>query len=319
MKKEIGGYFELEESSGSEYYKDLYRVNLGRTALLWLAESRGIKHLHMPCYICASVIESCKKAGIFLHFYQLGNDLVPQLSVKQPLAEDTFLYLVNYYGQLTNEQILRYKEKYGNIIVDHTQGFFQRPIPHVDTIYSCRKYFGVSDGAYLSTDIELTSGKETDHSNERMAHILGRYEVDARSFYGQMLDNASHYHSEAIRTMSRLTRNLLRSIDYEKARIQREKNYQLLKELLPSANPFTQTVPEGPFAYPYYHQDGIRLRRELAAKNIFVQTNWTNILKDMPKSSLEYDWAANILPLPCDQRYGEEEMNYIVSCIRKFA
>ena len=33
--KEIGGYFQLEEMPGEEYYPDLYRVNLGRTALLW--------------------------------------------------------------------------------------------------------------------------------------------------------------------------------------------------------------------------------------------------------------------------------------------
>ena len=32
--KEIGGYFQLEEMPGEEYYPDLYRVNLGRTALL---------------------------------------------------------------------------------------------------------------------------------------------------------------------------------------------------------------------------------------------------------------------------------------------
>ena len=29
MKKEIGGYFELEEMAGEEYYPDLYKVNLG--------------------------------------------------------------------------------------------------------------------------------------------------------------------------------------------------------------------------------------------------------------------------------------------------
>ena len=38
MKREIGGYLELEEASGKEYYEDLYRVNLGRTAFLWLLE-----------------------------------------------------------------------------------------------------------------------------------------------------------------------------------------------------------------------------------------------------------------------------------------
>ena len=35
MKKEIGGYFELEDFGGKEYYPNLYKVNLGRTALRW--------------------------------------------------------------------------------------------------------------------------------------------------------------------------------------------------------------------------------------------------------------------------------------------
>lgn len=41
------------------------------------------------------------------------------------------------------------------IILDNTQSFFQKPISGIDTIYSCRKYFGVPDGAYLSTNILL--------------------------------------------------------------------------------------------------------------------------------------------------------------------
>lgn len=43
MKKEIGGYLELEESTGQEYYPELCGVNLGRTALLWLMEARNCK------------------------------------------------------------------------------------------------------------------------------------------------------------------------------------------------------------------------------------------------------------------------------------
>ena len=51
--KEIGGYFQLEEMPGEEYYPDLYRVNLGRTALLWLLKSRRCRtvsytHLTLP-------------------------------------------------------------------------------------------------------------------------------------------------------------------------------------------------------------------------------------------------------------------------------
>ena len=44
----------------------------------------------------------------------------------------------------------------------------------------------------------------------------------------------------------------------------RNENYRLLKELLPSDSPFTRVTPDGPFAYPYYHKNGIALRKALA-------------------------------------------------------
>ena len=51
---------------------------------------------------------------------------------------------------------------------------FSETIKGIDTLYSCRKFWGVSDGAYLSTDASLTENKTVDYSAERMKHILGR-------------------------------------------------------------------------------------------------------------------------------------------------
>ena len=87
-----------------------------------------------------------------------------------------------------------------------------------------------------------------------MGHILGRFEKDAGTYYPKMLDNAATYHHMEILTMSRLTQNLLKAIDYEQIRQKRNENYSYLKALLPSDSPFTRVTPDGPFAYPYYHK-----------------------------------------------------------------
>lgn len=316
MEKEIGGYLQLETFTGKEYYPDLYKVNLGRTALQWILEARKCKKLWLPYFLCDSVIGVCEKMQMEIGFYHLDEELNPVLETD--LGADEWLYLVNYYGHLSDKRILVCKEKYGRVIVDHTHSFFQRPIPGIDTLYSCRKFFGLPDGAYVSTDADLDMDKPLDISGSRMTHILGRFEEGAGSYYQQMLDNASTYHQEEIRLMSKLTENLLRGIDYEMVRRKRTENYLKLKELLPSGNPFVQAEPDGPFAYPYYHEKGIELRKYLASHKIFVPTNWSNVIRDMPKESLEYQWAANILPLPCDQRYGFEEMEKIASVIKEF-
>lgn len=317
MKKEIGGYFELEEMAGEEYYPNLYKVNLGRTALLWLLETRQYKKIYLPVFLCRSVIDICVEHDIEVEFYHLDADLNILLEERKLPAEEC-LYLVSYYGQLTDEKILYCQKVYGNVIVDHTHAFFQKPLKGVDTLYSCRKFWGVSDGAYVSSDIVLSGEKPEDRSGARMSHILGRYEENAGKYYQAMLDNAAGYEGMEIRKMSRLTCNFLRAIDYEKGKKQREENYALLSELLPSESVFNRVIPEGPFAYPYYHENGMELRRWLAGRKIFVPTYWKNMFEQCSEDSLEYQWAANILPLPCDQRYGEEEMRYMAARIREW-
>ena len=142
--KEIGGYFQLEEMPGEEYYPDLYRVNLGRTALLWLLKSRRCRKILLPYFLCESVVHTCQENQIETEFYHL-NEKLEVLYPKEQLPEGEYLYLVNYYGQLSDPRISEYKKIYGNIIVDHTHAFFQKPLKGIDTLYSCRKFWGVSD------------------------------------------------------------------------------------------------------------------------------------------------------------------------------
>lgn len=71
MKKEIGGYLELEEPAGQEYYPDLCGVNLGRTALLWLMEARRCKKIYLPFFLCDSVTGACERSGAEIEFYHM--------------------------------------------------------------------------------------------------------------------------------------------------------------------------------------------------------------------------------------------------------
>ena len=76
-------------------------------------------------------------------------------------------------------------------------------------------------------------------------------------------------------------------------------------------------VPEGAFAYPLYIENGVEIRKRLIKRNIYIPTLWPNVLENMSTESLEYAWASNILPLPCDQRYTVEDMKYIIKCLQE--
>ena len=116
--------------------------------------------------------------------------------------------------------------------------------------------------------------------------------------------------------MSALTENLLRGIDYDYTKKTREKNFRALHDILGSSNRFPLRMPDGPFTYPFYCPDGLTVRRAMAKEKIFVPTYWGNVLRDCPQDSIEYDFAANILPLPCDQRYDEEDMERVAAVLR---
>jgi len=310
--KEIGGYFGLEKFTGAEYYCGLIPVNNARSALQYVLKARGIKKLYLPYFLCDSVSDLCSRYGYDYSYYSINEHFLPVFNEK--LAQDEYLYVVNYYGQLSNDRIRELKARYGNIIVDNVQAFFQQPVPGIDTIYSCRKFFGVPDGGYLSTDAVLAEEMEKAVSKDRMTHILGRFEETASEFYSCFQHSDLSLAEMPMRRMSELTHNLLRAIDYDYVRTKRNENYAILARALGEANKLQLTAPDGPYCYPFYCADGMRIKKELASQKIYVPTLWPNVL-DL-EGSLEKDLAENILPLPCDQRYGAEDMETIIRHLR---
>ena len=136
--KEIGGYLELELFKGKEYYSELVAVNSGRNALLYVLKAKNVKKLYIPYFLCESVSKMCKKEGYEYAYYNINADLTPDFD--KELANEEYVYIVNYYGQLSDEKILSLKNKYKNIILDNVQAFFQKPIDGIDTVYSLRKF-----------------------------------------------------------------------------------------------------------------------------------------------------------------------------------
>ena len=310
--KEIGGYLELEEFSGKEYYPDAIPVNNARNGLLYLLKARGIQKLYLPYYLCDSVSALCEREGYPYDFYSIREDFTPCFD--RCLKNGEYLYVVNYFGRLDDEKINDLKSTYQNIILDNVQAFFQKPIQGIDTIYSCRKFFGVPDGGYVATDARLSETIPMDESMDRMRHLLGRYEgVSASDFYADFKANDHSFRTLELRLMSRLTHNLLRAVDYENVRTRREENYACLAKMLQGVNVLPDMRPVGPYMYPIYCRNGMEIKKILAKKKIFIPTLWPNVLQC--NSHLEKDYTENILPLPCDQRYNLDDMQYLCSIL----
>lgn len=317
--REIGGYFELDQFINKPYHNNMIELNTGRNALAYLIKAKGIKKVYIPHYLCDSVSGILKMLSVDYEGYSIDKNFNPLFD--KELGNDQYLYIVNYYGQISNSAIRSFKEQYGAIIIDNTQSFFQKPVQGIDSIYSLRKYFGVPDGAYLKTDRILEEKLEEEKSSHRMKHILGRFEGEASTYYNDFKENDESFKMSSLKKMSSLSQNILGVIDYGKVLESRNRNFSYLYDRLNSTNILNVKMSEGPFAYPYYAENGIEIRKRLAEEKIYVPTLWPNVLSENDKNSIEYDYAANILPLPCDQRYGKEEMDYLIkevqNCLKK--
>lgn len=310
--KEIGGYIELDSYDRLMLHEGAIGLNCGRNALALLLIKHCIKRIHVPYYLCESIFEICQKYNVEVNYYHVGERFIPEL---RGVSENDWILVVNYYGQLSQVYLKELIYKYHNIIVDNTQAYFQKPLEGAHTIYSCRKYFGVSDGAFLYTNTVLDEEIDTDQSYERIHYVLGRYERTATEFFSEASANNDFFKDEPIKRMSRLTENLLHAIDYEKIEKRRTENFTYLDEVLGKYNSLVLNIPSGAFMYPFMIQDAQDIKRKLVAKHIYIPVLWPNVIEELPHDWIEWKYARDILPLPVDQRYTINEMKYMVKCL----
>ena len=313
--KEYGGYIEFENYHGNMLHERAIALNCGRNALAYLCEAKKIKKLYLPYFLCSSVPNLCDKIGVEYGYYHINEKFEPIFN--QALGEDEWLYIVNFYGQLDSDYLTAWKQKYGRVIVDNAQSYFQTPAEGMDTLYTCRKYFGVADGAFLYTDTRLNRELPQDESFERMHFLLGRFERSANKFYSEYVANNKLFATEPIKRMSRLTENLLHGIDYENIAKKRQDNFDYLDTQFCDVNELRLKSVYGAFMYPLLIQNGAAVRKKLQKEKIYIPMLWPNVLEECSLDSLEYHYAADILPIPVDQRYEIEDMKYLVEVINR--
>jgi len=314
MMEAIGGYFSLELPLREEYHKDAIRLNTGRNCLEYILCSRGYKKVYVPYYTCEAVMEPINKLGIPYEFYHIDIhfEIRDSFTLK---AEEALLY-TNYLG-LKQRYVEQLAEKTGErLIVDNTQAFYAKPIQGIDTFYTCRKFFGVADGAYLYTDILLDDDFEQDESYGRMAHLLKRIDLSAEEGFADFRRMDDGLDNQPIRRMSKLTKRIMQSIDYEAAAKKRRENFQMLHEVLGEENNLLLPFEDDsvPMVYPFLAP--IKgLRERLIENKVFVARYWPNVLEWTTEDDIEYLLAYLMQPLPIDQRYTEVDMKRIIDLI----
>lgn len=318
MKKEYGGYLPLELPHGQEYFagfgSDMQRLNCARSAIYAALERCGAQKVRLPWYNCETVQEPLRRLGVPYAFYFLDEELFPQTP---PLEENEWLLYVNYFGTAPKELLDRVKTTFGRVIFDNTQAFFASPRMDADSynVYSCRKFLGVADGAYLIHKDLQARPYPADSSWQRAGYLLKCLDTSTNEAYPDSLRNEDLLARE-VREMSALTRRLLAAVDYEEVKRRRRENFLVLHAALADVNGRpVNTEAEAPMIYPLYiEKEG--LRAALIGNRVYVPQWWKWMLGKVPEDSVEARLSRWLLPLPVDQRYTPDDMRDLARVMR---
>ena len=319
---EIGSFIELQFEKGKEYFKgekDIARLNTGRAAIYHTYRVLGCKAIWLPIYQCDTVREFLIKKNVSIKYYHIDADFNP-IDLKQESGDAVLL--VNYYGIMSYARMKVLASKYQNVIIDNSQAFFCKPIDTCMNVYSCRKFVGAPDGAYvIGKNAHLYVDEyEQGYSSDTSLFLLQRieYGCEGRAYQSRSI-NENRVNTEDILKMSKLTQTILDGTDYELIKQKRIENFRIACDLFNDINKINplkyfdqDTVP---MVYPLVVEDDGLLDRLQSAKH-FQGHWWSYLLSETRESDFENWLSRYIIPITIDQRYGKEELEFINSIVR---
>lgn len=319
---EIGSFLELQLPKGREWYKgetDIARLNTGRMGIWHAFRVTGCKRIWIPIYQCDSIRETFEKKGVEMCFYHQDKHFNP---IEIKATDEDAVLLVNYYGIMSSLRMAELAKPYKHPIVDCAQAFFCKPIENALMVYSCRKFVGAPDGAYV---VGKDAHKCVDeypqcYSSDTAAFLLKRmeYGCEGKGYEARSL-NEHRIDAEDCMRMSKLTYKLMDAEDYDYNRKKRQENFSYAHELFGSINKIDPTRYKDdetiPMVYPLVVEDDELLPRLQAAKH-FQGHWWSYICEEQPSDSFEHWMSRYVIPITIDQRYGKEELNYLSGIIK---
>lgn len=313
----IGGFFELEIPSGNNFYhKNALALTNGRACMHLIIKKIRPKKVYVPYYTCNALFDPLTINNIPYDFYSINENLEP-LELPYLREREYFLY-VNYFGMKNKTVEYLIDTYHDHLILDNTHDFFNNT--GYNTIWfftSARKYFGVPDGAYLYSPIDLSGRYErfADISiNHSVNRLIGKQELSHKQF----LKYEESLNSE-IKSISKLSEKLLSNVDYEKVKNIRKENFEFFMDRLDEFNKLRvdYNADLTPFCYPF--MPNFYINKNIFYENkYYIPSYWLDTIeRDREGFEFEKKLSKNLLPLPIDHRYNKDDLKRLLTLLLK--
>ena len=333
----IGGMFGLETmpaegATPPPFLREGARLLLNARCGIWtVLEQVKPRQVWMPSYLCGAMLSAVDRRKTRIRFYPVDCNLV--LAARDWLAdvnEGDVVLFIDYFGYPCDAECARAAKQRGAwVLEDACQALLSRHVGAVAdyVIYSPRKFLGVPDGGVLLANrgAPLTLAAEASAPDAWLLKALeagiqrrefDRHGGERRWFeLFQEIEAGMPVGSFA---MSEVARSILmHGSDYEALAGRRRENYAWLVKELPELAVLPDLPPDVvPLGFPVRHPQRDTIRRGLFEENIYPPVHWPVPAVVPSEFADARRLAGDIMTLPCDQRYGRDDMDRMIRAIR---
>lgn len=302
----------------------------GRSCIAVLVDRLSPPTVWVPSYVCRAVVDALEGRAR-VKFYEVDARLtIGNLDWMAHVQRGDLVIVIDYFGIQFEASCASLAATQGAwVLRDACQALLNRPVPGVDAfvIVSPRKFLGVPDGGVLTVSGSLDHWQpprgEPPPSGWWLSAVraaLWRRDFEGARHSGDWFALFQSVEATAPvgpYAMSDLARSLLyHAFDFTTIGARRIANYQVLAELLSEFALFP-TLPPGavPLGYPMRVAGRDRIQQALFEENIFPMVHWPldGVVPEQFRAS--HRLAREIMTLPCDQRYDEDDMRRLASVV----
>lgn len=314
----------------------LYRS--GRDAMKALARLVSGRRVLLPALCCASMIVPFALNGCELVFYRIREDLRgDEADVLEKLTDGALLLYMPYFGirpfsdaflrKLRAQGVLLAEDRTQDIVVPRDEESF---IPDA-TLASLRKWACLPEGGMLRTSLPAEPGRPDSRfgdmrleAMEEKTEYLACWEPALKQAFLSKLHTAEALLDREAEAagVSEGYRRRLESLDFGAVYRKRLQNIRYLSEKLEPLRAagklrFLTGQPEKSCLYfPLLLEGRDRVQRALAQQGVYCPVIWPEPEETRGVCPVSRDVVEHVLCLPCDQRYGETDMDFFVDCLR---
>lgn len=322
---------------------DFVYLDGGQSAIEYIIEKLNPKDgdvVLMPSYLCPEILNKFKSKKIQIEFYSINFDLSIDLDVLKAKIQKynvKAVLFIDYFGFFHSTETIEFLTELKNknivLIEDAVQVlWFKKHEKFIGNYIfnSFRKFFPVDGSLVIDYQNKATTvfAEKDSKYNEviykaRMSktdYIEGNFSITEESFLKKFeLAEKLYYEKKYAGAMLLESKKYLSKIDFELIKEKRLSNYKYLNKYFEKHNTVKRVFEIDdlngiiPLCFPVIVNNRDRVRRELRNKNIYCPVHWdiTNET-ELKQFEASQNLSKNILSLPIDWRYEENDMDALI-------